>query len=522
VKRVIFNEKKKGLDSDSGEFEKIIPGESENLKAIVEELIKSSKNFNPSPEARADIGNLGDVKVVKTAKNKYNLYIKGEDSWHKDNNSSFGAVDKSPEQNQISVQQSDNGTIEHKFNDVTRFSIDLDAGTVTGVATPILKTIGNLKLQPTGATTVDSTLAVNTIAAADSDTDKFLVSDSGTVKYRTGAQLLSDIGGGPGDITGVTAGNGLTGGGDTGAVSLAVGVDDSTIEINSDALRIKDGGVVFDKLAGAAVQTSAETFVDNDTSIMTSASIQDKILAYGYSTTSGTVTEVTGGTGIDVLNGTTTPAITVDLSELPDGTGSVVGSADEMIYLDNGAQKRKQIDEIKLSQFANDLTAFTTAGGITAGAVAWQFFPFIVTSATNGRHYYIDIDDTANSYRRWDDYDTDPTGFNYRDVAGNFVVPEDCTLVAMHGVIANNSSTNNPTITIYHGAITEAASDTTLASAGAVTPTTGTVRVPFKFSKTDFDTDLAAGDIVVPAISHADTGGTRSFTGSLTLKFVTR
>jgi hypothetical protein len=27
------------------------------------------------------------------------------------------------------------------------------------------------------------------------DTDKFLVSDSSTVKYRTGAQVLSDIGG---------------------------------------------------------------------------------------------------------------------------------------------------------------------------------------------------------------------------------------------------------------------------------------------------------------------------------------
>ncbi len=348
-----------------------------------------------------------------------------------------------------------------------------------------IESTSNLKFNETTG------LSVGKIDEATTDTDKFLVSDDGVLKYRTGAQLLSD----------------------------AVGVDDSTIEISSDALRIKDGGITVDKLAGAAIQTSPEVFGDNDTSLMTSAAILDKIQA---TAPAGTVTEVTVGTGLDVANGTTTPNVTLDLSELTDGTGQIVGSADEMIYLDSGTQKRKQIDEIKLSQFLNDLTAFTTAGGITAGAVIWQYFPFHVLSATNGRYYYVDNDGYSDSARKWDNYDTTPTGLNYRAVAGNFVVPEDCTLVAMHGVIANQSSTNNPTITIYHGSITEGTGDTTLASAGAVTPTTGTMRVPFKFSKTDFDTDISAGDIVVPTISHADAGGTRTFTGSLTLKFITR
>jgi len=43
--------------------------------------------------------------------------------------------------------------------------------------------------------TVNGTIDINTIAAGTSDYDKFLVSDSGVVKYRTGAQVLSDIGG---------------------------------------------------------------------------------------------------------------------------------------------------------------------------------------------------------------------------------------------------------------------------------------------------------------------------------------
>jgi hypothetical protein len=41
-------------------------------------------------------------------------------------------------------------------------------------------------------------LALNTIPNATTDTDKFLVSDGGVLKYRTGAEVLSDIGGGTG------------------------------------------------------------------------------------------------------------------------------------------------------------------------------------------------------------------------------------------------------------------------------------------------------------------------------------
>ena len=52
----------------------------------------------------------------------------------------------------------------------------------------------------------------------------------------------------------VTAGNGLSGGGSVslgGSVSVAVSVDDSSIEINSDSLRLKDSGVTSAKLAGS-------------------------------------------------------------------------------------------------------------------------------------------------------------------------------------------------------------------------------------------------------------------------------
>ena len=54
-----------------------------------------------------------------------------------------------------------------------------------------------------------------------------------------------------GDITGVTAGDGLSGGGTSGAVSLAVNVDDSSIETNSDTLRVKALGITNAMLAGS-------------------------------------------------------------------------------------------------------------------------------------------------------------------------------------------------------------------------------------------------------------------------------
>ena len=56
-----------------------------------------------------------------------------------------------------------------------------------------------------------------------------------------------------GDITGVTAGDGLTGGGSSGDVTLTLGVDDSTIEISSDAARVKDLGITTAKIANDGV-----------------------------------------------------------------------------------------------------------------------------------------------------------------------------------------------------------------------------------------------------------------------------
>ena len=90
-----------------------------------------------------------------------------------------------------------------------------------------------------------------------------------TATYDDAAAGTLTIDGNAADITGVTAGDGLSGGGSTGAVTLnldasvagdglahssgvlSVGVDDSSIETNTDALRVKALGITNAMLAGS-------------------------------------------------------------------------------------------------------------------------------------------------------------------------------------------------------------------------------------------------------------------------------
>ena len=183
-----------------------------------------------------------------------------------------------------------------------------------------------------GDIVVHGTTGPKTISTGGSgNNNKVLVADStvadGGVKW---AQVTSD---GITDasitaakIASAVAGSGLAGGAGT---ALSVNVDDSTIEINSDALRLKDGGVTSGKIAN-------DTIVDAD--IKSDAAIALSKLANGAHPTEITVASanIVNGTIVeeDLANSAVTSAKIADLTIV---AGDIAAAAVTNAKLNNGA-----------------------------------------------------------------------------------------------------------------------------------------------------------------------------------------
>ena len=223
-----------------------------------------------------------------------------------------------------------------------------------GNANDVTLNVGAGNLIDVQADQIDVDLSELATSTTNGDGDFFVVVDSSNGQHKlTKANInISEFNNdsgfttNTGDITAVVAGTGLSGGATSGSATLNV------------------SGLTLSEFAASSIQLSSESFVDNDTSLMTSAAIEDRILSKGYTANTGDITGVTAGTGLNGGGTSGDISINLDLAELTDMTATMA-SSDEFIVLDGGLDRRKAASEIGLSIFNNDSGFTTNVGDIT-------------------------------------------------------------------------------------------------------------------------------------------------------------
>jgi len=254
-----------------------------------------------------------------------------------------------------------------------------------------------------------STGAISFTERTDSEV-RGLFSASGDISYNSSTGVFSFTND-AGDIEGVTAGTGLSGGGTSGTVTLSLDTSGvsagtygdadsvgqftvdtygritaaSSVDINitagavsglaasattdtTSASNITSGTLASARLpdltvadfAGAAIQTGSESFSDSDTVLMTAAAVQDKILSYGYTTTTGDITGVTAGSGL--TGGGSSGGVTLNV-----GAGSYITVAADTVAVD--ATSTNTASKV----VARDASGNFAAGTITATATNAQY-----------------------------------------------------------------------------------------------------------------------------------------------------
>ena len=135
----------------------------------------------------------------------------------------------------------------------------------------------------------------------------------------------------------------------------AVFKDESGIVLAS-GIQVGASGLLLDSVTITTLQAASESFADNDTSLMTSASIQDKIEDYGYTTNTGDITAVVAGSGISGGATSSSATVNLDLNGLASG---VIANDDYLVFVDSGdgTSKKDNLPDLATLFAGTNLTA---------------------------------------------------------------------------------------------------------------------------------------------------------------------
>jgi hypothetical protein len=163
----------------------------------------------------------------------------------------------------------------------------------------------------------------------DESADKFTLGTTTSTPSATGDLTISTgtlVANVEGNVTGNVTGNADT------ATKIA-SITNSNIVQLTDTQTLTNKTLtspIIDSVTISTIQTGSESFADNDTSLMTSAAVQDKIESFGYTTNTGDITgvDLSEGSGIDIASETNTTSgsysatINLDLTEVGFGGGA--------------------------------------------------------------------------------------------------------------------------------------------------------------------------------------------------------
>ena len=168
--------------------------------------------------------------------------------------------------------------------DGSTIEVDTDALRVKDLGITNAKLAGSIengKLSNSSVTvTAGSALTGGGAVALGASVTLDVAVDDSTIEVSTDALRVKDAGITNAKLTNssvtVTAGSALTGGGAVAlgaSITLDVAVDDSTIEVNADALRVKDAGITNVKLANSSVTVTAGSALTGGGAVALGASV---------------------------------------------------------------------------------------------------------------------------------------------------------------------------------------------------------------------------------------------------------